>query len=83
MRGRFDCLLPCPCCAGRPVVLVDQDRETRTVRIECSDCHMSTPRIVYARRRSYDAERRMIDPGLGIDLHRAREEAARIWCTRA
>lgn len=83
MRVRFDGLRPCPCCGGRPVVLVQPEVGAHTVRIECSECRLSTPSIIYARRGSYDGQRRLMDLGLVIDLKRAREEAAAIWCRRA
>lgn len=80
---RFDTLLPCPCCGGRPVVLVGEERGAYTVRIECVACKLSTPSIVYARRKSYDPDHHLMDLGLALDLRRAREEAAALWCKRA
>lgn len=80
---RFDTLYPCPCCGGRPVVLVQSEGGAQTVRVECSECKLSTPSIIYARRGSYDERRRLMDLGVVLDLQRARDEAAAIWCRRA
>ncbi len=83
MRERFDALRPCPCCGGRPIVLVQSEGGTYTVRVECSACRLSTPSIIYARRGAYDGQRRLLDLGLTLDLQRAREEVAGRWNRRA
>ncbi len=82
MRERFDTLRPCPCCGGRPIVLVQSEGGAYTVRVECSKCKLSTPSVIYARRGAYDGRRHMIDLGLALDLRRAREEAAERWNRR-
>lgn len=82
MPRRFDSLRLCPCCKGQPVALVQREGNAYTVRVECSDCHLATPGIIYARARTYNEARRVVDLGAAIDLRRAREEAAAIWNRR-
>lgn len=82
MARRFDSLRPCPCCRGLPVVLVQRHGDNFTVRAECSNCHMATSEVVYARARTYDEARRLVDLGTVLDLRRAREEVAAIWNRR-
>ena len=79
---RFDTLLACPCCGGQAVALVQRAGRDFTVRVECSDCHIATPGIVYARAGGYLAKGHCIDLGLALDLRQAREEAAALWNRR-
>lgn len=83
MARRFDSLLRCPCCGGQPVVLVQRQGADYTVRVECSDCHVSTPGIVYARASGYDGARRLVALDCtALDMRRARETVAEIWNRR-
>lgn len=83
---RFDGLLPCPCCGGRPLVLVipHGGRGTAAVRIECGDCKISTPaQICGGSVAEYDKAAHAVAVRTYIDLREARATCAEIWNKRA
>ena len=66
------------------MALVQRQGADYTVRVECSNCHISTPAIVYARASGYDGARRLVELGTtALDMRRAREEAVAIWNRRS
>lgn len=74
----------CPCCGAQPVVLVaPAGREGEAVRVECSDCRMSTPVIRFGGIRStYNRRTRAVESVQLLSLDQARAEAAMIWNRR-
>lgn len=75
-------LMPCPMCGGLPVALIESSGGEYSVRVECSVCHVSTPRIVYAGARPLYSRDRLVDQQLRQALAAARVQAARIWDRR-
>lgn len=75
-------LLPCPMCGGMPVALVESSGGEYSVRVECSVCHVTTPRVVYARARPLYARDKLIELRLSEELAQARASAAAIWDRR-
>lgn len=72
--------LRCPCCNGQALTIVERV-ENPTVRIECSECRMSTPSIVFrAASRIYG---NVVDTGWTPDLDTARRQAVELWNRRA
>ena len=76
-------LLPCPMCGGMPVALVESSGGEYSVRVECSECHVGTQRIVYARAKPLFTRDKFVELRLRQDLAEARERAAQVWNRRA
>lgn len=89
MRG--DVLLSCAQCTGQPVVLIvpHGGPGLTGVRIECSNCGMSTPEIVFGGRRARRAgalgephKGEAVDVSWVTALHDARARCAELWNMR-
>ena len=84
-RKRFDGLKPCAHCGGQPVVLIvpHGGHGLTAVRIECSECRISTPEHVFGGRVSgYDKNAHSVSIRWCIGLQDARKACTEIWNRR-
>lgn len=75
-------LARCPMCGAAAVALVEAAGGEYSVRVECSGCHVCTPRIVYAKAKPLFQRDKHIELRLRLALAEAREEAAAVWNRR-
>lgn len=74
-------VLRCPCCGAQAMTIVERD-SAPTVRIECGDCRMSTPGIVFRPASRLAGCGNVVETGWTPDLATARHQAAELWNRR-
>lgn len=72
----------CPCCDGRPVLIVEREGFDAVVRVECTECMIATPSVVYQPRSRAEQQRNRLVTGWLPDLTAARQHVSEIWNKR-
>lgn len=76
----IEALRSCPFCGAGALTIISKVDGDYTVRVECIECHASTPSVIYRPSRIDNTQ--LYHMGWVPTLETAREEAVKIWNER-